>query len=429
MTGTVKTAGGRAPSMRRAVAAATVGNALEFYDFITFAFFAVQIGKAFFPSGDPFLSLMGSLATFGAGFVSRPLGAWVLGGYADRHGRKPAMLVSMLLMGGGIALLALTPSYAAIGVAAPVLAVCARLIQGFALGGEIGAATTYLVEAAPAHRRGLTISLQGVSQAVAALTGALVGLLLSLALGEAALAAYGWRIALLLGTIIVPFALIIRRSLPETMERRVPSSAATIGIPRPYTRTVVCGLLMMGAGTTGTYIFTYMATFAQNTLMLPASVALTAQALIGVMQVFATLLGGWLSDRVGRRPVLIWPALAFVCAVVPCFHWITETGSAEAFITSMVFLASLSFLIQAPIYATISEGLPSRIRARGFALVYALPVTILGGVTQLVVTWLLEVTGTPMALAWYLVGSSLIGLAAMVAVRETAPVRTGLAAT
>ncbi|MCW1428416.1 MFS transporter [Novosphingobium sp. JCM 18896] len=406
--------------MRRAVAAATLGNALEFYDFVAFAFFAVQIGKAFFPSGDPFLSLMGSLATFGAGFVSRPLGAWVLGGYADRHGRKPAMLASMLLMGGGIALLALTPSYQAIGLAAPVLAVIARLIQGFALGGEIGSATTYLVEAADEHRRGLVISLQGASQAVAALTAALVGLALSLVLSEAALAAYGWRIALLLGTVIVPFALIVRRALPETL-RQVPIAASEA--PASHRRTVLCGLAMIGAGTTGTYVFTYMATFGQNTLKFPPSVALTVQALIGLMQVIATLLGGWLSDRFGRRPMLIWPASAFVCAVVPCFAWIDAARDATTFVTAMVLLASLSFLTQASIYATISEGLPTRIRARGFALIYALPVALIGGATQLVVTWLLEVTGTPMALAWYLTGTSLIGLVAMILVPETAPVR------
>lgn len=410
--------------MRRAVAAATVGNALEFYDFVAFAFFAVQIGKTFFPSGDPFLSLMGSLATFGAGFVSRPLGAWVLGGYADRHGRKPAMLVSMLLMGGGIALLALVPSYATIGVAAPVLAVIARLIQGFALGGEIGSATTYLVEAANEHRRGLVISLQGASQAVAALTAALVGLGLSLVLSEAALAAYGWRIALLLGTVIVPFALVIRRALPETLPER---PVVTTEAPTSYRRTVICGLTMIGAGTTGTYVFTYMATFGQNTLKFPPSVALTVQASIGLMQVIATLLGGWLSDRLGRRPLMIWPGLAFVCTVVPCFAWIDATRDAGVFTTSMVLLASLSFLTQASIYATIAEGLPVRVRARGFALVYALPVSLIGGATQLIVTWLIAVTGTPMALAWYLTGAASIGLVAMVLVPETAPVRRGFA--
>jgi MFS family permease len=417
-----------AGSMRRAVAAATVGNALEFYDFITFAFFAIQIGKTFFPAGgDPFVSLMGSLATFGAGFLSRPLGAWVLGGYADRHGRKPAMLASMLLMGLGIALLALTPSYAAIGVAAPIIAVMARLIQGFALGGEVGSATTYLLEAAAEHRRGLIISLQGVSQAVASAAGALVGLALSLMLSEADLTAYGWRIALLLGTAIVPFAILIRRSLPETLPEAnagaVPAQGEDHTGPQPYARVVICGVTMIGAATIATYIFTYMATFAQNTLKLPASVAFSAQVAINLMQVFATLLGGWLSDRYGRRPLLIGPGLAFVSAIIPCFLWLTHVGTPAAFIGANVVLAFLSFLMQGPMYAAISEGLPARVRARVFALVYALPVTILGGSTQLVVTWLLEVTGKPMALAWYLTGVTTIGVLAMFALRETAPVR------
>jgi MFS family permease len=422
--------------MRRAVAAATVGNALEFYDFITFAFFAIQIGKTFFPAGgDPFVSLMGSLATFGAGFLSRPLGAWVLGGYADRHGRKPAMLASMLLMGLGISLLALTPSYAAIGVAAPILAVLARLIQGFALGGEVGSATTYLLEAAAEHRRGLVISLQGVSQAVASTAGALVGLGLSLVLSPAELVDYGWRIALLIGTVIVPFAILIRRSLPETLPIAPPEvqgKAASAGSPGglpaatadiSYARVVVCGVTMIGSATIATYIFTYMATFAQNTLKLPASVAFSGQVAINLMQLFATLLGGWLSDRYGRRPLLIGPGLAFVIAIIPCFLWLTASGTPAAFIGANLMLAFLSFLMQGPMYAAISEGLPSHVRARTFALVYALPVTILGGSTQLVVTGLLEVTGTPMALAWYLTGTATIGVLAMFALRETAPVR------
>ncbi len=417
--------------MRRAVVAATVGNALEFYDFITFAFFAIQIGKAFFPAGgDPFLSLMGSLATFGAGFISRPLGAWILGGYADRHGRKPAMLISMLLMGGGITLLALTPSYAAIGLAAPALAVIARLVQGFALGGEVGSASTYLFEAAAKHRRGLTISLQGVSQALAATAGSLVGFVLSLMLDQAGLAAYGWRIALLLGAAIVPFAILIRRSLPETLEHPTPLAVSVPYEPvtRPYTRAVVCGLAMMGTGTIATYSFIYMGTFGQHTLKLPASVSFAGLAAINVMQMFAALLGGWLSDRHGRRPVLICAGAAFMLAIVPCFLWLTQARSAAAFIGANVILAFPCFLMQGPIYAAISEGLPAKVRARGFALVYALPVAVLGGTTQLVVTWLIEVTGTPMALAWYLTGVSLVGLTAMVLLRETAPVRLRFAA-
>ena len=165
--------------LRRHIAAVTLGNALEFYDFLTFSFFAIQIGHAFFPSNSAYGSLMGSLATFGAGFATRPLGAIVIGRYADRVGRKPAMLLSFVLIGASIFGMALIPPYAAIGLAAPVLAVIARMLQGFSLGGEIGSNTAFLLEAAPPQTRGLIVSWQGASQMIAILVGSLVGVLLS----------------------------------------------------------------------------------------------------------------------------------------------------------------------------------------------------------------------------------------------------------
>jgi MFS family permease len=408
--------------MSRAVLAATVGNALEFYDFVTFAFFAIQIGKTFFPSGDPFVSLMGSLTTFGMGFVSRPLGAYVLGGYADRRGRKPAMLISMVLMGLGILLLVMTPGYATIGIVAPIMAVFARLIQGFALGGEVGAATTYMLEAVPEQRRGLSVSFQGVSQAVAVTTGSLVGLVLSLVLDADNLARYGWRIALLLGATSVPFALAIRRSLPETHMANVQAPAAAPA-PSGHAHTIVLGLVLIAAGTILTYIFTYMATFGQNTLKLATTTAMAGQFANSAIQILVMLAGGWLSDRFGRKPLMIWPQLAFLLLVVPMFHWIVTAQTASAFIVTNVVLAACCFTTNGVCYALINESLPSAIRARGFALIYSLPVTFLGGTTQLVVTWLLKVTGNPMVVAWYLAGVSAIGLVAMALVRETAPKR------
>jgi MFS family permease len=409
-------------SMSRAVLAATVGNALEFYDFVTFAFFAIQIGKTFFPSGDPFVSLMGSLTTFGMGFVSRPLGAYVLGGYADRRGRKPAMLISMVLMGLGILLLVLTPGYATIGIVAPIMAVFARLIQGFALGGEVGAATTYMLEAVPEQLRGLSVSFQGVSQAVAVTMGSLVGLVLSLVLDADELARFGWRIALLLGATSVPFALAIRRSLPETHTANV-QAPARAPAPSGQAQAVVLGLVLIGAGTIATYIFTYMATFGQNTLKLATSTAMAGQFANSAIQILVMLAGGWLSDRFGRKPLMIWPQLAFLLLVVPMFHWIVASQTASAFIVANVVLAACCFTTNGVCYALINESLPSAIRARGFALIYSLPVTFLGGTTQLVVTWLLKVTGDPMVVAWYLAGVSAIGLVAMMLVRETAPRR------
>ncbi|WP_394762139.1 MFS transporter [Phenylobacterium sp.] len=407
---------------RRAIFAATLGNGLEFYDFITFAFFAIQIGHTFFPSHSSFLSLMGSLATFGAGFLTRPLGAHILGGYADRVGRKPAMLVSMSLMGAGILILALTPGFSTIGYAAPVIAVLARLIQGFALGGEVGSATIYMMESATPARRGGTMSWQGASQSVAASIGALVGLGLSLVLTPAELSAYGWRIALALGATIVPVALYVRRALPETVH--APDSALVPHGPfRAYMRPVICGFLIIAAGTIGNYIFQYMATFGQNTLRLSPSLSMAGELANNGISVAAVMAGGAMSDRLGRRSVMLGPQLLFCVLIVPCFLWLTTARDATSFLGANLILSATSGYMYGAVYAAISESIPKAVRARVFALVYSVPVAVFGGSTQVFITWLLHVTRNPMSIAWYLTGVSLIGLAAMYALRESAPVR------
>ena len=407
---------------RRAVIAATIGNGLEFYDFITFAFFAIQIGNSFFPSTNAYLSLMGSLATFGAGFITRPLGAQVLGGYADRAGRKPAMLISMTLMGCGILVLSLTPSYAHIGIAAPLIALSARLLQGFALGGEVGSATAYMLESAVDERRGVTISCQIISQQVAAAIGSAVGLILSLTLSKLQLDQFGWRIALVLGAAIVPFALLIRNGLPETHAGAAAETTPTIPF-RSYRRVVGLGFVMIAAGTIATYIFHYMATYGQNTIHLPSSVAFAGSTGNQIIGIGTALLGGWLSDRYGRRWMMILPQSLFLLAIVPCFTWVTTARSATAFVVANLILSAIYGLPYGAVYAAITEGLPKVVRARVFALVYSVPVAVFGGTTQLVVTWLLHVTGNPMAIAWYLAATAGIGLLAMIAMQESAPVK------
>ncbi len=413
------------PQRRRAVIAVTIGNGLEFYDFVTFAYFAIQIGHTFFPSVNAYLSLMGSLATFGAGFITRPIGAHVLGGYADRAGRKPAMLISMTMMGCGILLLALTPGYVRIGIAAPLIALTARLIQGFALGGEIGSATAYMLESAAEERRGMTISLQSISQSIAATIGAFVGLGLSLMLTKLQLDQFGWRIALILGAAIVPFALLIRSGLPETHDADAAQLTETVPF-HSYRRVIGLGFLIIATGTIATYIFHYMATYGQNSIHLSSSVAFAGQTANNTIGIGAALLGGWLSDRIGRRWVMVVPQLGFLLAIVPCFVWLTTARSATAFIGANLILSLTSSVPYGAAYAAITESLPSVVRARAFALVYSIPVALFGGTTQLVVTWLLHVTGDPMSIAWYLTVVTGIGAVAMVAMKESAPVKLRL---
>ncbi len=413
---------------RKAIFAATLGNGLEFYDFITFAFFAIQIGHTFFPSENAFLSLMASLATFFAGFLTRPIGALVLGTYADRVGRKPAMMISMSLMGVGIIMLVLTPGYATIGNAAPVIAVIARMIQGFALGGEVGSATIYLMEGADPLRRGWSMSWQGASQNIAATVGSLVGLLLASVMTAAELSEYGWRVAMALGVTIVPVALWVRSSLPETIHHVDASPIENAGF-RSYLRPIVCGLIIIGSGTIATYIFQYMATYGQNTLNLSPTLSLGGEFANNGISIIAVLIGGAVSDRRGRKHVMLLPQLAFCLLIVPCFLWLTTERDPGSFIGANLILSFLSAYMSGAVYAAISESIPKEVRARVFALVYAVPVTFLGGSTQLVVTWILEATGSPMSLAWYLTVISLIGLGGMYALKESAPVNVGLART
>lgn len=406
---------------RRAIFAATVGNALEFYDFMVFSFFAIQIGAAFFPSDDPFASLMASLATFGAGFVTRPLGAWLIGGYADRRGRKPALVLSMLLMGAAIAAMALTPTYAAIGLAAPVIVVLARLVQGFAVGGEVGPATAYMLENASDARRGVVVGMQRVSQLIAVTAGSLVGLALSLLLPPPDFAVYGWRIAMLLGVAIVPFALWMRHRLPEThagVAADVPEDEAP---PTASRRIYVIGPVLMAAGTICAYVGTYLATFGQASLNLSSTTALAGQLAGNAAALVTCLASGWISDQVGRKPALLAIIVAQIVLIPVSFAWMVGEPALFSFMVGSILLSAAIGAFPSPANTAIIESLPKASRSRGFALIFSIPVSLFGATTQLIVTWLIAVTGSQMMVAWVPVAGLVLALIATLMLRESAP--------
>ena len=414
---------------RRHVAAATIGNALEFYDFLIYAYFSIQIGHAFFPLQSAYGSLMLSLATFGAGFITRPLGAMVIGAYADRVGRRPAMMLCFVLIGVSIVGMALIPTYAAIGLAAPILAVIARMVQGFSLGGEVGSNTAYLMEAAPANRRGLIVSWQGVSQLMALIAGGSMGVLLTAVMPRDALDAYGWRIAFMVGAVAVPFGLWLRTNLPETLHApEIRPTTPMVGVSRLtqarlHWRVIVLGLVVLASGTIGSYTFIYTATYAQATLHLPARAGFIAVTGGYILAIPAALLGGYLSDRHGRWPINVWGSLPFLLMIYPVFAWIVEARSEFALITGIIVLTVASNFIWGSFYAGLAESLPKTIRGGGFGTVYAVSIAAFGGTTQLVVTWLIHVTGSAMAPAYYLTGATLLGWIALLLMRESAPTR------
>jgi MFS family permease len=406
----------------RQVAAAVAGNALEFYDFTVYATFSEQIGHAFFPSKDAFTSQILTLITFGVGFLLRPLGAIVIGRLADRVGRRPAMMLSFSLMGASILGLALTPPYARIGIVAPCLVLFWRLCQGFALGGEVGPTTAYLVEAAPPERRGFYGAWQGGSQNIANLVGAAVGLAVNAGFGAVALSAWGWRAAFLIGTVALPFGLLLRRALPETLHRveakhDVHPEHPTLLASAPV---LLRGFGLVAATTIPTYVFLYLTTYAFQTLHMPAGVSLAATAVSGTCGLVAGLLGGVLSDRFGRRAMLIWPRVFFLLATWPVFDLIVRRHDATSLLVGTAILTFSSALSTASVFVAITESLRKEVRVTGLGAMYAIAVAVFGGTTQPVVRWLIEVTGDPRSIAAYTIAATLVGLVSSVAMRETA---------
>lgn len=403
--------------------AVVAGNALEFYDFLTFSFFAVQIGSVFFPGKDTTTSLLFTLATFGVGFATRPLGGVMIGTLGDTWGRKPAMLFSFGLMGASVVGLALTPSFATIGWYAPLFAVLFRLLQGFALGGEVGPTTAFLLESAPVSRRGLYISLQSTTQYFATLCAGLVGFVLASLLSPAALSQWGWRVAMLLGAAVVPFALRIRSRLPETLHETRSHPGRHRGPMGGLLWIALLGMAMLAAGTVGTYTMNYMTTFANHTLGFPPAWSFAATIVAGSAAAIGALLGGALSDRVGRKPVMIGSGVFLLVAVVPCFAAMVSLHTAAALLSGTAAMALGVGSLTACVIINLTESMPVSLRAGGLGIVYALSISAFGGTAQFVVTWLIDVTGSPLAPAWYMTAAVVLGLMGMIAMPESAPAR------
>jgi MHS family citrate/tricarballylate:H+ symporter-like MFS transporter len=397
------------PLTKRQIAAVTAGNALEFYDFVTYTFFATQIGRALFP-GNESQSLLLSLATFGVGFLTRPLGGLIIGRMADRRGRKPAMILTFTMMGIAMTGLALTPSYAAIGMAAPITAVAFRLLQGFALGGEVGPNIAYLMEAAPANRRGFYISLNFASADLAVLVAGLVGFGLASLLSAGELESWGWRIAFLLGAAIVPLGLGIRRTLTETL----PEAPETVedGVRgRALVLLAGAGLLIIAGATISNYTLDYLTTYAQSTLHMAVPTAFAATVILGVIGVAGDLTGGLLSDRFGPKRVLVLPWLLLIGSAIPVFYVLNQLRTPTALLASTAVLTVFHILGSSPATIHFAEALPVRARAGSIGIVYALAIALFGGTTQLMETLLIRWTHNPVAPGYYMMGAVIVALA------------------
>lgn len=402
-----------------------LGNALEFYDFMIFSFFAVQIGHAFFPAELGARGLLYTLATFGVGFFTRPLGGIVIGRYGDRRGRKPAMMWSFGLMGVAILGMALTPSYALMGLAAPILLLVFRLLQGFAVGGEVGPITAYAAEAAPRDHRARYVSMLQTGQGIAVLCSGLMGFSLARLLSPGDLDVYGWRIALLLGVLIVPVGLLIRRRLPETLDKAAAQASHESGGQSPW-RVFFVGLMVVGAGTIAGYGLTYLSTYSQDTLKLGAQLAFVTTIAQGLGYLSCAYVGGWLGDRIGHRRVLLLTFGLLSVLMLPAFVLINRWPTAATLFWVTALLSMIHITAIVCMSAFLVESLAPAVRSGTFAMSYATGVALLGGTTQMVLKLLIDSTGSAYAPPWYIIAALAAGMLALTQLREGAAAQSGV---
>lgn len=374
------------------------GNFLEMYDFMVFGYYATAIGQAFFPNGSPFISLMLSLMTFGAGFLMRPLGALVLGAYTDRNGRRAGLLLTLGMMSIGIFSIACMPTYATIGLLAPLLVVIGRLLQGFSAGMELGGVSVYLSEIATPGHKGFYVSWQSGSQQVAVMTAASIGVLLNSMLPPEKMEQWGWRVPLLLGCIIVPFLFRLRKSLQETDEflarKRHPGTSEILRSLANNWAIVVVGTMMVTMTTVSFYMITaYTPTFGNSVLHLASADSLIVTLCVGASNLFWLPIMGALSDRIGRRPLLVGCTLLMLITAYPAMLWLVHESSFTRLLCVELWLSFIYGSYNAAMVVFLTEIMPVEIRTSGFALAYSLATAIFGGFTPALSTYLIHISG------------------------------------
>ncbi len=407
------------PQRWRAVVAASIGNALEWFDFVVYGFFAVTMAKLFFPTGNETVSLLLTLATFGVPYFMRPLGAVVLGSYADRHGRKAALMLTIGLMMVGTAVIAAAPTFSSVGLLAPILIVSARMVQGFSAGGEFGSATAFLAEQNP-QRRGFFASWQFASQGLTTILATAFGATLAATLTTAQMESWGWRIPFVFGLLIGPVAYYIRRHLDETIEFRS-TRLSKAPLREAFSDSKIRLLVAFGTVvlcTVATYTVLFMPTYATRNLGLPASGSYLASLLTGAIQLALIPLVGAFSDRYGRLPIAFAAAVAMLLAVYPMFAWLAGAPTLQTLLIVQAIIGVLAAGYLGGLPALMSELFPTRMRTTGLAISYSFGVATFGGFAPFINAWLIEVTGSKLAPSFYLMLAAAISLAALVAARR-----------
>ncbi|MGB7194193.1 MAG: MFS transporter [Collimonas pratensis] len=409
---------------RRAVIAASTGNALEWYDFTVYALFAVYIGQNFFKNDNPTVQLMGSFMAFGLGYVARPLGALLLGSYGDRAGRKAALTMTIMLMALGTLLIAIAPPYAAIGIGAPLLIVCGRVLQGFSAGGEIGGATAFLVEHAPPEKKGQYASWLQASMGISNVLGALVATVVTTVFTVDQIGEWAWRIPFIIGLAIAPVGLWMRKTLDETpnfkleaarmkksgIEKKTP----LLQVIRECPKQLMAGLGLSVLWAAGPYsLIIFMPIYVQKTMGFAGSQAFLASFIGNFFLIGGCVFSGTLSDRLGRRTVLRIGAVLLLVGVYPLMMWLQASHTtATLIIVQSLFCAMISMFVGvAP--SALSEIFPTAVRSSGMSLSYNTAVTLFGGFAPAILTWITYTTGVAFAPALYVMTAAIVALIAI----------------
>jgi MHS family citrate/tricarballylate:H+ symporter-like MFS transporter len=400
-----------------AILRATSGNFLEQFDFFLFGFYASYIAKAFFPSENETAALLNTFGVFWLGALMRPVGAIVLGAYIDRIGRRKGLIVTLAIMALGTVTIAFCPTYATIGVAAPAIVLVGRLLQGFSAGVELGGVSVYLAEISTPGNRGFYTSFQSASQQVAIFVAAIIGFALSEAMPAATVAAWGWRIPFFIGCLIIPFIFFLRRTLEETPAflamKKHPSTSEVFASAAVNWKIIVLGMMMAVLTTTTFYFVTvYTPTFGKTVLKLTTQEALIVTLLVAVMNFIWNPVGGAVSDRLGRKPVLLTIACLALVTAYPALSWLVAAPTFGKMLAVEMMFSFYFGVYSGTMLGALVEVVPAHVRTTCFSLAFALAAGLFGTFTPFAATWLIDHTGDKASPGYWLMCAAALGIVA-----------------
>ncbi len=388
------------------------GNFLEMYDFAVYGFYASIIAKVFFPAENEFISILQSFIAFGVGFLMRPIGSLVLGAYMDKHGRKQGLMVTLTIMAIGTVTIALCPGYESIGIFAPMIVVIGRLLQGFSAGAEVGGASVYLSEIAPKNLRGFYVAWQSGSQQIATIFAGGIGIGLYYFIGDALVEAWGWRIPFIIGCLVIPFIIYIRRTLDETPEFKNKLSkhahktlgAVVKNMLENYPIIILGIMFVMMTTVTFYFITAYTPTYAKNVLGFTRLDGFIVTAIVGLSNLFWLPVSGFVSDKIGRKPVLLTMTFLGMISAYPMLSLLADptTLSFTKFILVELWFSFIFGAYNGAMIVSLTEVIPKQVKALGFSFSYSIAVAIFGGFTPTVATLLKEYTGQVQSPAYWL---------------------------